>query len=261
MTRINHKVSLLIFTIILLSLVLQTVLMHFRYHITRADLINARFNVIANDLKESIDKSLKLGIDLAQLKNTQQLIEKTKKQEPMIETITVFLSDEINVNEVFKTNKTRPSPELHKKIISSMESSKKDYWTFGDGTDSKYIGITFKDAIGMTIGGLYMEYSLSIVNDKETQEIENLYFRLAIMLIIALIVSVIVGNKIIKPLSICFDAMNKNVQNLLANKDSEVDLSQINQPELRKDFLKMYSAIKQSLESAEYLQKWINEVQ
>jgi len=261
MTRMNHKVSLLIFTILLLSLLLQTVLMHFRYHITRADLVHARFNVIANDLKGSIDKSLKLGINLAQLKNTQQLIERAKKQEPMIDSITVFLLDEGSINEVFKTNKIASPPELHKKIVASMESTKKYYWSFEHGNDSEYIGITIKDAIGISIGGIYMEYSSSIVNNEEKHEIGNLYLRLAIMLIVALIVSIIVGNKIIKPLSTCFDAMNQNIKNLLNNKDSEVDLSQISQAELRKDFLKMYSAIKQSLESTEYLQKWINEIQ
>lgn len=261
MNRMNYKVSRLIFTILLISLVLQTVLMHFRYHITRADLVHARFNVIANDLKSSIDKSLKLGINLAQLKNTQQLIERAKKQEPTIDTITVFLLNGGNINEVFKTNKIKSPPELYKKIIASMESTKKDYWAFEFGADSEYIGITLKDAIGLPIGGVYMTYSLSIVNDAEKHEIGNLYLRLVIMLVIAIIVSNIVGRKIIKPLSTCFDAMNQNIEGLLINKEREVDLSQISQAELRKDFLKMYNAIKQSLESTEYLQKWINEVQ
>ncbi|MEI8295271.1 MAG: hypothetical protein WCG04_01960 [Alphaproteobacteria bacterium] len=261
MIKMNHKVSLLIFIILLLSLLLQTVLMHFRYHITRSDLINARFNVVANELKGSIDKSLKLGINLAQLANTQQLIEKSKKQEPMINSITVFMLDDKNMNEIFKTGAVKSPTDLQKKVMSNMEATKTDYWHFNYGEDSEYIGITLRDAIGIRIGGLYMDYSASIVNSEEKIEVGNLYLRLAIMILVALIVSLIVGNQIIKPLSTCFDAMNKNIQNLLANQNSEVDLSQISQAELRKDFLKMYSSIKQSMESLDYLQKWINEVQ
>jgi hypothetical protein len=142
-----------------------------------------------------------------------------------------------------------------------MQSTKKDYWAFDYGTGSKYIGITFKDAIGIPIGGLYMDYSLSIVNNEEKIEIENLYLRLAIMIIVAFIISLIVGNKLIKPLGTCFNAMNKNIQNLLINTEDEVDLVQISQAELRKDFLKMHGSIKQSMESLNYLRKWINEVQ
>jgi len=261
MIKMNNKVSVLIFVILVLSLFLQTVLMHFRYHITRSDLVNARFNVIANDLKGSIEKSLKLGINLAHLKNTQRLIEQAKKQEPMINSITVFVLDQNNVNDVFKTSTVKSPTDLQKKIISSLQSSKKDYWTFDYGTDSEYIGITLKDAIGLPIGGIYMDYSSSIVNNEEKIEISNLYLRLTIMILIAFFLSFIMGNKLIKPLSTCLDAMNKNVQNLLSDKNHEVDLSQISQAELRKDFLNMYSSIKQSLESLDYLQKWINEIQ
>lgn len=69
---------------------------------------------------------MKLGINLADLKNTQQLIETTRKQDPTIEAITVFnLTGNNEVDGIFKTDKAIESPELKRKVVESLQSSKK----------------------------------------------------------------------------------------------------------------------------------------
>lgn len=244
-----------------LSLTLLTVLMHFKYHVTSSDLVNAKFNVMANDLKWSIERSLRLGISLADLTNTQNLIQQTKKEDPMLDAVSVFALDNEDIKLLFKTEPNETlSKELSDKVRIALTSSRREYWTVSDGADTQYVGTTFRNPLGISVGGIYIRYSQSVVNKNQQREIYRLYIRLGGLIFFIGCFSFFIGWGIMKPLNASLSSMKENLNNLLLDPDNEPNLTDIAYSELRKDFLQTFQTTRETLKSLKQIERWIQEI-
>lgn len=260
--KLSSKIYIFIFSTITLTLSLLTLLMHFKYHVTRADLVNTRLSIVTNDMKWSIEKSFKIGIDISKLHNIQNIIETNLKQNKEIEAIRVFKYDNSNIDIVHATSPQNEETYIKQYIRESIFSSRYDYWSF-EYDNMIYVGVSFKDAIGSVIGGVYITYSSDIIERAERAEIYWLYLRLLIAIIIIAIISYFISYKTIQPLDNNLLEMNTvlvdYLDNLTVRKNH--DVSSITHPELRKLMLQTLASSKKTLNAFENLNKLINEVE
>jgi hypothetical protein len=205
----------------------------FKYHKTFSDLVNTRFSVVANDIKWGIERGLKLGINLPDIKNTQQLIDNTKSQDEKIDSITVFALNGSRVEKLFHTNKEEVDVNFDNKVIEHIQTSTKPYWSFNLNGNLYILGITFKDAIGTPIGGLYLKYDRSAEDMEEISEVRALYIRYFAVILVVLMLSALLAYSLMKTLSNNLELMNIAVSNLLEGRSISNEVGHITQADLR----------------------------
>ncbi len=108
-----------------------------------------------------------------------------------------------------------------------------------------------------------MTYSVDLIDKEEIKEVQSLYLRLLIAILIIAIISYFISYKTIKPLDDNLLEMNNVMKDYLENPNSRQvhDLSLIRHPDLRKIFSKTLSASKHTLKSFEQVNKIIHEVE
>ena len=260
--KLSTKIYAFIFTTITLTLSLLTVLLHFKYHMTRYDLFDARLGILANDMKSVIERGFTLGLDLSKLHNVNKIIETGLKHDKDINRIVVFKYERNLLSTLYQTSVELETPLLNKTIIENMNSGATDYWDFKIG-DTAFVGVTFKDTIGNIVGGLYLSYSTSLIEKAEKAEVYSLYLRLLLSVLFISLISYYISHKTINPLDKTLLEMNNVIAEYLKNPNNRknFDLSIITEPELRKIFSQTLSSSKKTLGAFENLQKLINEVE
>lgn len=260
--KLSSKIYFFVFATITLTLSLLTVLMHFKYHATRAELVNTRFSILANDMKWVIERGLRLGINLEEFKNINNIIQTGLKQDKDILSVSVFKYENNKIERIYETKKGIPTPYIDRRIIESIFSTKHEYWSFDVG-NTGYIGVSFKDAVGSMLGGLYMTYSIDLINSEEKKEIYLLYLRLLAAIMLIVFISYFITYKTITPLDKNLQKMNEIMATYIDNPSNRqlIDLTAIDHLELRKVLHQTISSSKVTLKSFEQLQKIIHEVE
>ena len=78
------RISSVLLVVATCTMVLLTVLMHFKYHMTRSNLVVDRLYVALSGMAQPIENAIKLGVDMDNIKNLSKSIKNTKKFDPTI---------------------------------------------------------------------------------------------------------------------------------------------------------------------------------
>jgi hypothetical protein len=261
--RLSNRILNFIFANIALTLLLLTVLMHFKYKTTLLEIVNERYNIVLNDTKWAIERGMSLGVELSELKNIQQIIEERTKSDESVTGMTVFSLSHNKMNPIFSTDEKllNVKDDIKVKVREALYGSKKEFWYVKLNNQESYVGVTFKDALGIPTGGLYIIYSPQYIEQKQQKEIVLLYLRLLGILIIVLIVSYLISSRTTRDL----DSSVREINNYLdqySKKPHEIDVSQISIPdvEMKRYFIKTIETVNKLSKSFDHLKRLIDQV-
>lgn len=260
--RLSNRIGIFVFITMTLTLLLLTTLMHLKYHTTHSELVNTRYAILLNDMKWSIERGVSLGVDLSQFKNIQQIIDTGVKQDPTIKDIVVFDFKKSKPEIIFSSLKTKTISlaKISDKISESIYSTKKEYWAF-DATDNKsYVGVGFKDALGIITGGIYICYSTELINKNSKKEIESLYVSFLYSIVLIALLSYIISHRTTRSLDLSLLAINTSLINVIADTESAQDVDQLNIPdsEIKQSYIQTISAYQQMKKSLDHIKSLLD---
>ena len=120
----------------------------------------SRIDYTIRDMKDTIEFSLRLGLPISDLKNTQDLVDKVKKGDDEILTAQIFDPGGTVIFSSQKELKTRQAPtEWREKAAAS-----KDIWFLYED-EAMIVGIPLLNAIDQVAGTLVLNYSRSRYDD------------------------------------------------------------------------------------------------
>jgi hypothetical protein len=257
--KLSNKIWGFSFITISLTLLLLTVLMHFKYKMTRLDLINARYSILLNDMKWAIERGMSLGVDLSELKNVQHIIDDGLQKDKTIKDIVVFNFKNNKNNNIFATHpdELQISSDISKRIIEALYSTKKEFWSIEINEQRSFVGINFTDALGIITGGIYLVYSPEIIKKNSQEEIKNLYLRMLAFLSVIFLVSYIISYKTIKHIESSLTKISTYLDVFIKSPKEADDPTKIpiEDIDLRQEFIKSVKNAKVTFKSLGQLRR------
>ncbi len=253
--KTSFRMSFILSSISIVTLVILTVLMHFKYHITRSNLINDRIGVTMSSIASAIDNNLRMGIGIESQTNIQSYIDYGRKTEKIIDQIYVLKNNNWDLSTIFKTTKQELRPVVIERSIRTIKSAKAITWSFSEWEN--YVGLTLKDPTGAIRGAILISYKPEILAAQEKSEIENLYKRMAVAILVTMILSAIIGYKMTAPLIKTVASIQKNIDKLKID-DTHFDLSEISDPMLRGNFRTVVTSSTKMKQDLAKIEKLLN---
>ncbi len=207
---------------------------------------------------------MSLGVTLAELKNVQQIIDDGLQKDKTAKQIAIFTLENNKLQSIFATQKDKlvVSPEISQNIMETLYATKKDFWNLEINEQKSYVGITFKDALGIITGGMYLAYSPEDIKKDSQKEIHALYQRLLAFLLAILILSYIISYKTIKSIDYSLIEIGKYMDEFVDNPKDAPDPSQlpIQDVHLRREFIKSIKCSKNIFKSLDYIKRLSDEI-
>lgn len=238
--KISLRISLIMSGISVATICLLTILMHFRYNITRANLINDRIGVTSASIDAVVDNNLKTGIPIASQSDIYPYILKKKESEKIIADIHILKSVKDGLEPAFQTGESDLPSSIRIKAAQKMKISKSRNWSFNEmnlNTKMNYVGLTLKGPTGIEVGAIIVNYDGLLLEEQGKYEIYNLYKRMCIAMLFTVLISFLIGYKTIKKLDKTIESVEMGLDRLSKNEKT-FDLSEIADPTLKGNFRK-----------------------
>lgn len=185
MNKYIYKIYVILLLIITCSFSFYTLLMHFKYYSTRSDLFNKRFSIVLKDLSGTIDRSRKLGINIEEIQNLNQIISKINSNYKEIEDIYIFTMQKDRVRIILSTAKKDLDVNTQNYIYSTAQRTNQEIWNFNMEDNVRFLGMNFKNPAGIIEAGVVLKLASSFESQGlDENETLNLYKRLLIGLLI-----------------------------------------------------------------------------
>jgi len=158
--RIYIKLASAILIITCAAIGLVSFMNFVKYQNTYADLLASRFAVVAQSVRQTIENGLTLGFSLDQLTNVSIIIERYRREDPLIEAIaTVDRQGQV----VFSTEPAWENTRLPGVPEESAMTASLWHGTLGDAL--LLVGQPVLDNSGVPIGSVIIAYSRSLVSE------------------------------------------------------------------------------------------------
>ena len=227
------RISIILAAISALTIIMLTVLMHFKYHITRTNLMNDRIGVTISSIYSVIDNNLRMGVNIEAQDDLKHFIKQSKLKEDIIDQIYILKNVNWNLSTAFSTTKDNIDQGLTDQVIKKLKSAKGNSWSISGENNS--VGFTLKDPAGLIRGVILVNYNGDLIKNREKVEIDNLYKRMSIAIIITVLFSFFIGYKATGHLVHTVETIQYSLD-MLNTESTNFDLSGINDPSLRGKF-------------------------
>ena len=237
------RISSVLLVVATCTMVLLTVLMHFKYHMTRSNLVVDRLYVALSGMVQPIENAIKLGVDMDNIKNLSKSIKNTKKFDPTIKNIIVFKTknDEF---EPIAYDENHALSDIEKQLLQKkIRASKTNYWNGTINEDFGFAGVSIKNVIGQDKGGILFYYDVHKIHMKEISEIQSLYKRLMIALIFIIVINFIAVFKNTASLNNVIITAEQSIFDILNNVGKKIDLGKIEEPVIKTQMRAMANKI------------------
>jgi len=258
--KISLRISLILSIISAATIIILTILIHFRYHITRTNLINDRISVTGASINAVMDTNLRIGIPINSQSNIETYIKKYKEMEGIIKDIYVLENKNWNLIPIFKTGSTKLPNAVLAQSSDKMKASKLSEWSFNytdSNENTNYVGFSIKGITGRVVGAIMIGYDASLLKAQEEKEVGNLYKRMIVAIFVSIFISFLIGYKTTEKLSRIINTLDLALDHLKQNK-THFDLSQISDPTLKGDFRKFLTFSCQVQNDLNKIEKLIN---
>jgi hypothetical protein len=155
--RITFRLTAAISSILLLVVCVMVFLNYTKFQKVFTVFYQSRIDYVIKDMKQAVEFSLGMGLALSDLKNTQDLIERVRKEDKQIIAIQVV---DPSGSVVFTTHKDAAGDKTVPDAWLTKTRSTSDIWTIHDA-DAMVIGVPLLNAIDQVSGSLVLEYSRS----------------------------------------------------------------------------------------------------
>lgn len=231
--KLGTRISILLCFVSFLTILLLTVLMGFRYHLTRQTLVNERLGVIMSNISANMESSIRMGLDIRNIKNIGEVLAQSKNIDNIIKNIYVFNIENDSLVQIHST-----TPEIYdqiglKELKMRINGAKNTSWNTTTKEKLNIVGLTIRDSANLDRAAIAIVYDPEIVRKNEMKEIKLLYMRMIVGSIIAGILAFLVGYSSTKELAINIHHLDKIVKDWHENPQAATDLSGITDPTLK----------------------------
>lgn len=252
--KITFRLTLAIAMVLGLIIGLSGFLNYSKFMKIFSSLFQSRIEYLISDLKHTVEFSLTLGLPLSDLKNIQDLIDQTKKDDDQIRTITVF---DAGGKVIFCTNSDLIGSDVAEPWKTAA-TGKDAFWTILEEREM-VMGTKVLNAIDQVAGfialGYSREYYDSILDDVNRDVIKVGIIIFGVCLLASVILSVI----LLKPMTRRFTRIDRSLRSLLDPGIQSVPEDEMTSP-MERQFLIVRKDIKDTLGEMERLTTSIEQV-
>ncbi len=157
------KITITIILLISFLLSLNTFLNFFNFQTTYSELVRSRFEVIAKDLKNTIEYNINLGLSLSEAKNLQDVINDILKLDKDIAFIKIFNA---RGGILFDTDSTGINTQVSEDWVAALHAAGQNELSFSDPSGKNIvIGIPIQDNFNTMAGAFALGYAASVQNN------------------------------------------------------------------------------------------------
>src|SRR3954467_4216756 len=128
---------------------------YFKYRSTIGNIVKSRVLVVGRGIENSVQASLQLGMQFAELQQLPQLMAREKSSDRLVRAIDVFdTSGQI----LYSTDVARVGQKVPNAWVAAAQRVKGTEWS-SDETEDLVAGISLKNAFDLTVGYLALRYS------------------------------------------------------------------------------------------------------
>jgi len=160
------------------SLLLNAFLDYSNFKRNHTEIERSRFAVVINDLQDTVEYALNLGVSIQDFSQLQQMIENTQKRYPEIGQISVI---DTSGNAIYDTNKTQISKKSEKKWLQKALAAKELWFASEEGSHT--IGVPVVNSINIVSASLVISYSQENLN-KKLEAVRNGLMKVALGLMV-----------------------------------------------------------------------------
>lgn len=128
---------------------------YFKYKSTINNIVKSRVLVVGRGIENSVQASLQLGMQFAELSQLPQLMQREKSSDRLVRGIEIF---DTSGQVMYSTDRTRVGQKVPATWTASAQRSKTTEWSTEE-TDEYVAGISVKNAFDLTVGYLALRYS------------------------------------------------------------------------------------------------------
>lgn len=221
--KLNVRLANTIAIVSAFNIIILTLLMHLKFHITNMNLLQDSISVATYSFVKNIKDSTESGIPLESISYIPTKIEYIINKNSIINNIFVFSVIDNNLTEISLKDKGQISDDTKKELMKSINSSKSVTWRYDGGDEISFIGNTVRDNVGNDRAAVIVTYSKKSIANKGDEEIYNLYKRMLLALIICISISFIIGFYYIHPIEKLIANTKKILQKLKQNKEFSIE--------------------------------------
>lgn len=128
---------------------------YFKYKSTIGNIVKSRVLVVGRGIENSVQASLQLGMQFAELSQLPQLMTREKSSDRLVRGIDVF---DASGQVIYSTDRVRVGQKVPAGWTAAAERSKSTEWATEE--PEEYVaGISLKNAFDLTVGYLALRYS------------------------------------------------------------------------------------------------------
>ena len=128
---------------------------YFKYKSTINNIVKSRVLVVGRGIENSVQASLQLGMQFAELSQLPQLMQREKSSDRLVRGIEIF---DTSGQVIYSTDRSRVGQKVPATWTASAQRSKTTEWATEE-TDEYVAGISVKNAFDLTVGYLALRYS------------------------------------------------------------------------------------------------------
>lgn len=128
---------------------------YFKYKSTINNIVKSRVLVVGRGIENSVQASLQLGMQFAELSQLPQLMQREKSSDRLVRGIDIF---DTSGQVLYSTDRARVGQKVPGTWTASAQRSKTTEWATEE-TDAYVAGISVKNAFDLTVGYLALRYS------------------------------------------------------------------------------------------------------
>lgn len=128
---------------------------YFKYKSTINNIVKSRVLVVGRGIENSVQASLQLGMQFAELSQLPQLMQREKSSDRLVRGIEVF---DASGQVIYSTDRSRVGQKVPATWTAAAQRSKTTEWATEE-TDEYVAGISVKNAFDLTVGYLALRYS------------------------------------------------------------------------------------------------------
>ncbi len=152
------RVAVILVLILAATVGLTTVLAANKFKQGLGELLDARYRLVVSDIVATIDTSLDLGVDLADMQSLQPLLDRTIETDPTLLYVEVLDSEGIVLLSSDSSNVGLPAPQAW---LSATRNAQEGAWQRSEG-DAVVLGQPIVASFGAVVGTVALGYSRAV---------------------------------------------------------------------------------------------------
>ncbi|GEM_PF-2516840 len=219
---LTAQIVIAITAIVFLALALTSFLNYFKFERSFSIFLSSRFEAVLQDMKNSVETSLALGLPLNALRNTQPLIEREKNQDDQILSIEVF---EFDGNVVFATDRSFVGDLISEQWLETRKLSQdQNHWSLRED-DALVIGVPLVNSLDIEVGGIALRFSRAFYDQTLRDMMLDLLKSAAMILLITVAGAAVGSSLLLKNTSRSFSSMASALRSVLKERKSVLETS------------------------------------